>query len=124
MKQKRRELLKSLGLAGGGLGINVPLFGARAVPIAIEKNRKQKDISGVNLTGKILAGGKGIPGVAVTDGINVTLTDSKGNYALSSNGTAEFVYISIPRGYEFTNEKGITRFYKKIASQNGRFKAD
>jgi hypothetical protein len=119
MMQKRREFLKSLGLAGAGLGMNVPLFEAGA-----EKNSKQKDISGVNLTGKIQAGGKGIPGVAVTDGINVTLTDVKGNYALSSNGMAEFVYISIPRGYEFTNEKGITRFYKKIASQNGRFKAD
>ncbi len=85
---------------------------------------KGKDLSIVSLSGKVHSQGKGIAGVAVTDGINITLTDAKGNYELDSNATAEFVYITTPRGYEFTNEQGITRFYERIKAERSRFKAD
>ncbi|MCC9138768.1 calcineurin-like phosphoesterase C-terminal domain-containing protein [Pontibacter silvestris] len=120
MSQKRRTFLKSLGLAGlAGLTLDVnTLQAAPKVPA------KGKDLSIVSLSGKVQAQGKGIPGVAVTDGINVTLTDAKGNYELESNATADFVYISVPRGHEFANEKGIARFYKRIEPARGRFKAD
>jgi hypothetical protein len=126
MSQKRRDFLRSLGLAGLGLSINVTLTKAapqlpQAPPTAIAGPR---DLSPVLLNGKVHEDGKGIAGVAVTDGINVTLTDAKGSYSLASNATATFVYISIPRGYTFNHQKGITRFYQKIEPQKGRFKAD
>lgn len=118
MSQKRRTFLKSLGLASLGLGFN---WNLKAKPVT---EIQVTDLSVVKLSGKVHSQGKGIAGVAVTDGLNVTLTDSKGNYTLQSNGAAGFVYISIPKGYEFTHEKGIARFYKKIAAQNGKFTAD
>jgi hypothetical protein len=62
--------------------------------------------------------------VAVTDGINVTLTDTKGRYELLSNKTTEFVYGSMPKGYAFTNTRGITEFYKRIDHKSDSFKAD
>ncbi len=104
-----------------GLTLNTGLLHATPkvkVPV------RGKDLSLITLSGKVHSRGKGIAGVAVTDGINVTHTDAKGNYELDSNATAEFVYISIPRGYEFSNEKGITRFYERIQAERARFKAD
>ncbi|WP_299986438.1 calcineurin-like phosphoesterase family protein [uncultured Pontibacter sp.] len=119
MSQKRRTFLKSLGLTGIGLTLAPNILQAKpAIPA------RGKDLSTVNLSGKVSANGKGIAGVAVTDGINVVTTDSTGRYELLSNATADFVYLSIPRGYEFENEKSITRFYKRIVPQRGRFKAD
>jgi hypothetical protein len=119
MSQKRRTFLKSLGLAGVGLTLSSGVLQAEPKMPA-----KGKDLSLVSLSGKVHSGGKGIAGVAVTDGYNVVLTDGKGRYELQSNATAAFVYISTPRGYDFTNENGIARFYKRIVANRGRFKAD
>jgi hypothetical protein len=84
----------------------------------------KKDLTNIRLKGKVQSGNKGISGVAVTDGFNVTITDKNGNYELLSNNTAEFVYISIPSGYAFNNEKGIAKFYTPISSKTGSFTAD
>ncbi|MFC5271204.1 calcineurin-like phosphoesterase C-terminal domain-containing protein [Adhaeribacter terreus] len=121
MSIQRRDFLKNLGIAGIGLSLAPGLVQAGPVYKAPVKG---KDLSIIKLSGKVQANGSGIANVAVTDGYNVVLTDAKGRYELDSNATAEFVYISIPRGYEFTNEKSITRFYKKIAAERGKFKAD
>jgi hypothetical protein len=119
MSQKRRNFLKSIGFAGIGLSLSTGLANARP---ALKFNKR--DLSNININGKVMSGGKGIAGVAVTDGINVTVTDVKGNYVLDSNATAEFVYISIPSGYAISNEKGIAKFYQKVEHQKGKFKAD
>ncbi|MDX5480521.1 MAG: calcineurin-like phosphoesterase family protein [Hymenobacteraceae bacterium] len=119
MSQKRRTFLKSLGLAGLGFTLAPSLLQAKPKTLA-----KGKDLSMVTLSGKVHANGKGVAGVAVTDGYNVVLTDASGKYEFESNATAEFVYISIPRGYEFNNEKSITRFYERIVPTRSRFKAD
>ena len=77
------------------------------------------------LLGKVQEhGGKGIAGVAVTDGINVVRTDRKGAYILESTNEAAFVYISLPSGYEVPTNGGIAEFYRKIESHHGVFKAD
>ncbi|PTX22690.1 3',5'-cyclic AMP phosphodiesterase CpdA [Pontibacter mucosus] len=119
MFQKRRSFLKSLGLAGLGLTLT---------PGALQASPKQpangQDFSPVTLSGRVQSGGKGVAGVAVTDGYNVVLTDAGGKYELQSNATADFVYLSTPRGYEFSNQNGITRFYKRIEASRRRFKAD
>lgn len=116
---KRRGFLKSLGLAGAGLGLNINFLQAKPT-----QRSRGSNVAEVALTGRVASNGKGIADVSVTDGKNVTRTDAKGNYRLDSNAAAEFVYISVPRGYAFTNEKGVTRFYQKIAAQSGRFRAD
>lgn len=68
--------------------------------------------------------GRGIPGVAVTDGTTVVRTDGRGRYTLQSTTEAHFVYLSLPAGYEVPTEESLPRFYKKIEPQQGLFRAD
>jgi len=61
-----------------------------------------------NLGGKVLDAysGKGIAGVAVTDGYTYTVTNSDGIYYLKANEAAEFVYYSLPAGYASATPEG------------------
>ena len=53
-----------------------------------------------SIEGSVTCDGKGIAGVAVSDGINVVVTDAKGNYQLQSDKKYGYVFISTPSGYE------------------------
>jgi hypothetical protein len=116
---ERRSFLKNFSLAGALLTVPPALAKAATIAAPIKK-----DIGNITLKGKVLSKGAGIAGVAVTDGNNITLTDKNGNYELLSNNTAEFVYISIPAGYQFTNDKGIAKFYVPVNTSSNSFKAD
>jgi hypothetical protein len=69
--------------------------------------------SGV-ITGKVTAKGKPLAEVLVSDGFSVVKTNSNGVYKLSPDAKAEFVFISIPAGYEFPEEKKLANFYTRI----------
>lgn len=116
---ERRHFLKNLGLSGAAL--TLPAAIVEAAPVESVGTR---DVANRTLKGRVHSNGNGIKGVAVTDGLNITTTDNKGNYQLLSNNTAELVYISIPSGYAFPNEKGIAQFYMPISTKQGVFKAD
>lgn len=113
----RRSFLKSFGLIGAGLAAPAAAVQAAATNTAV-------DASLVTLRGTVSSGGKGLANVVVTDGFSVTATDSKGNYILTAPDTAEFVYISIPAGYAFPNDKGVSRFFRRIQPVDGAFTAD
>lgn len=115
----RRNFLQNFGLAGALIATDPVLAGNSKRTIA-----GPKDLASLTLRGRVHQNGNGIPGVAVTDGINVTITNTKGNYELLSNNQAEFVYISVPSGYSFPAEKGIARFYKTIEKKGQEFKSD
>jgi hypothetical protein len=80
----------------------------------------QTDIRNILFSGKVHDDASGIAGVAVTDGINITHTDAKGQYKLLSNATAEFVYITLPSGYDVPLKNGIPCFYVPV---NDKFKS-
>ncbi len=109
----RRHFLRNIGLAGATLSI--PFTAPASV---------RTDYGPLILLGKVSASGKGIAGVAVTDGINLTTTSEDGRYELPSNNTAEFVYISIPAGYHFPAKQGCAAFYQRISGKTGSFNAD
>lgn len=114
----RRDFLKNFSLAGAAIA--APAGFATATPLIADKH----DLTNLVLRGRVHNNGNAISGVAVTDGVNVTVTDKKGDYELLSNNAAQFVYISIPAGYAFTNNKGIAKFYEPITEKKGAFKAD
>ncbi|WP_207423170.1 calcineurin-like phosphoesterase C-terminal domain-containing protein [Desertivirga brevis] len=115
----RRNFLKQVGLTGTLLAAPGTLLKSFANPF-----KGAVDLTNITLKGKVHSNGKGIEGVAVTDGINITTTGKNGSYELVSNNTAEFVYISIPSGYEIPNEKGIASFYSPIKRDSNIFTTD
>ncbi|WP_345954081.1 calcineurin-like phosphoesterase family protein [Mucilaginibacter sp. PAMB04168] len=67
------------------------------------------------ITGKVTAAGKPLANVLVSDGFNIVPTAADGTYQLATDAKAEFVFISIPSGYEFPHEHYIARHYHRIA---------
>ncbi|MBR5104828.1 MAG: calcineurin-like phosphoesterase C-terminal domain-containing protein [Alistipes sp.] len=70
-----------------------------------------------SVTGTVTCEGKGIAGVVVTDGVNITKTDAKGAYALPTkvkDPHCQFVHISIPSGYEVERIGNAPQFYKRV----------
>ena len=57
-------------------------------------------IAAHNVSGTISCDGKGIAGVAVSDGYEVVLTDANGYYQMSSSKLNGYVFYTLPGGYE------------------------
>ncbi|NTS43726.1 calcineurin-like phosphoesterase C-terminal domain-containing protein [Flavisolibacter sp. BT320] len=68
--------------------------------------------------------GRGLPGVAVTDGTSIVRTNRKGAYRFYTTGEAPLVYLTLPSGYEIPSEAGIAKFYQPIKAVKGKFTAD
>lgn len=69
------------------------------------------------ITGTVTCEGKGVAGVVVTDGVNMTVTNEKGAYALPTkvkDPHCQFVHISIPSGYEVERIGNAPQFYKRV----------
>lgn len=73
------------------------------------------------LKGVITSAGKGVAGVLVTDGTNITKSDAQGCYTLHATPQAEFVYIIQPSGYQMQFQNGACRFYAPIEKKNNKY---
>lgn len=73
---------------------------------------------GQNFMGTVTCDGKGVAGCVVTDGVNFYRTDHSGRYWLPGKvSSTDFVYISIPSGYEVASDATygiVPQFYKKV----------
>ena len=53
------------------------------------------------ITGHVLTdNGSPVAGVAVSDGVTIAQTDASGAYQLPYRDNAEFVFVSVPSGYD------------------------
>ena len=69
----------------------------------------------IQIRGQVVADGRPLQGVAVTDGYNIVHTDQSGHYSLTSPVGARFVYVSTPAGYLPSVSQGtIPTFYQLI----------
>ena len=73
------------------------------------------DIAGKTIKGVVYCDGAGIPGVVVSDGIEVTVTNSQGIYYLASQKKYGYVFISVPGNYEVASAGKIPQFFKTLA---------
>ena len=108
------------GLTTGSYQINV-VRGAEnlllgAVLLNLVANLNIPDIEGMTVKGVVYSDGKGIPGVVVSDGYEVTVTDDQGVYYLSSQKKIGFVFISLPSNYEATNVGKAPQFFKRLSN--------
>lgn len=71
--------------------------------------------SPVRVTGRVIAGARGLPGVGVTDGASVVTTDAAGRYTLIADGSRPFVHISVPSGHAVpTSGAGTASFHRAL----------
>lgn len=72
------------------------------------------------VTGRITRSGDNAPlaGVAVSDGEQVVITDSRGCYELTGRLRDSLVFISVPSGYKVPTEGVVPKFYARIQGKN------
>jgi C terminal of Calcineurin-like phosphoesterase/N terminal of Calcineurin-like phosphoesterase/Calcineurin-like phosphoesterase len=118
--QNRRGFLKQAGVIGAGLMLGDNLAMARGAAAVIRSYQP------VRVRGRVHLDGKGVSGVAVSDGLSVVDTDGDGSFALISDRRREFVFITLPAGYEIpVGPMGTARFYQPLrANAQGEMSAE
>lgn len=75
--------------------------------------------------GLVTCDGDGIPGVVVSDGVEVTVTDENGFYQMASDKKWGYVFISVPSGYEVPSDGILPQFHHYLkAAKNEAERAD
>ena len=87
------------------------LFGMMlsALPLALSAQYTGKVYVDANRNGVCDRGERPMKGVAVSDGLNVVLTDAGGSFSLPGHDKARFVFITTPSGY-----KTLNAYYQRI----------
>ncbi|MCQ2186285.1 MAG: calcineurin-like phosphoesterase family protein [Bacteroidales bacterium] len=75
-----------------------------------------KPSAGTSIYGKVSCEGKGVPGVVVSDGVEVTTTNAEGYYEIKSAKKYKYVFISIPSGYEVPSAGILPKFSNKLVA--------
>jgi hypothetical protein len=80
----------------------------------------------VRVRGRVTAAGRGLAGVAVSDGLAVTRTDREGRYSLVSDGSRPWVFVSLPRGCRIpVQPTGTSRLHQPLRPDSeGEARAD
>ncbi len=86
----------------------------RDVQFNIEKRVEVPEKEGYNVYGLISCDGAGVPGVVVSDGVDVTVTGDDGVYYLKSKEYNRTVFMSVPSGYEAVSEGVLPKFHKVL----------
>ena len=68
--------------------------------------------AGTTVYGVVSTADGPVPGVVVSDGVEVTVTNEQGIYQLQSDKEWGYVFISVPAGYEVPAEGVLPQFYK------------
>lgn len=80
----------------------------------IEKRVEIVEKEGYNVYGLISCDGVGVPGVVVSDGVEVTTTDADGLYYLKSEEYNRLVFMTVPSGYETVIDTCMPKFHKEL----------
>ena len=73
----------------------------------------------VRVRGVVRARGRGMPGVAVSDGLQVVDTGPDGAFELVTRPEQGFVWFTAPSGYRFPlNSPGTARFYQPLSERS------
>lgn len=70
--------------------------------------------AGTTVYGRITAGEEGVPGVVVSDGVEVTTTNEEGIYQLKSAKKWGYVFMSVPSGYEAQSQGVLPVLHKLL----------
>jgi len=71
--------------------------------------------------GAIRCNKRGVEGVVVTDGENFAVTDVNGRFSIKTGKKRQYVYYSLPSGYESPVENGVPIFYQPIETSKNEY---
>ncbi|MBM4162288.1 MAG: hypothetical protein FJ217_14460 [Ignavibacteria bacterium] len=109
--QTRRAFLRNTGFAAASLLLADRILARPYAPISI----LEPAVDPVRIRGRVHSTGGGLSGVRVSDGLSVVRTQADGTFELMSNTRQEFVFVSLPRGYNIpTNPTGTALFYQPL----------
>lgn len=103
------EFIVRRGNAGKGLG---------KITLKVMKNDIRLE-EGSTVYGVVRCEGKGLPGVLVSDGYEIVVTDSEGLYQIKSEKKNKLVYITIPSGYMPASVGVQASFFQVLRNQAG-----
>lgn len=92
-------------------------FGETTLSVTQKSDPGFKPDSGTTVWGHVLCDGAGVPGVVVSDGVQVTKTNSEGVYQLKSAKKWGYVFISVPSGYEVPSKGVLPMFYSYLTGK-------
>lgn len=84
------------------------------IQFVIEIRSEVPEQDGYNIYGVITCDGAGVPGVVVSDGVEVAVTDEDGVYYLASEEFNRTVFMSVPSGYEAVSNGVFPKFHKSV----------
>jgi hypothetical protein len=110
----RRDFIKGLGLTSvGWIGFGDSVFAQVQKEFPIQN--LPSVFSPIRISGRVLTNGQGIRSVAVSDGRVVAQTNSSGEFELISGTDRDFIFVSLPAGYEIQKQaNGSASFFQKI----------
>ncbi len=82
--------------------------------VSLQPSTNIPDVNGKNIKGIVYCNGKGVANVLVSDGVEVTKTNSDGVYYIASEKKNGYVFISIPSNYEVATKNKLPCFYEYI----------
>src|SRR5690606_17684896 len=111
---KRRDFIKSLGLTSAAwLGMGDTVFAGIKKELPILNFPSVFNV--IRIKGRVSSGGKGLSGVAVSDGRLVVQTSASGEFELISGNDRDFVFVSLPAGFEIPRQaNGSAAFFQRI----------
>ena len=69
-----------------------------------------------NIRGRVVCGNDGVPGVLISDGIEIVQTDADGYYSIQSEKYWGYVFMIIPSGYEVYTDGILPKMWKPIST--------
>lgn len=83
-------------------------------PQPSQLDREVEDKAGYTVKGLVWCGEEPVIGAVVSDGVHVTETNLEGKYWLRTDSNSDFVFVSIPSGYEAVLEGNVPQFYSRF----------
>jgi hypothetical protein len=109
----RREFVRLGGATAAALALPDRLLADPYAPL--RRVSPRADV--VRVRGRVHTSGRGLAGVAVTDGVSIVTTDRNGRYTLIADRAQPFVYLLLPAGYRIpVSAVGTAAFYASLGA--------
>jgi hypothetical protein len=110
---RRRDFIRTAALGTAALALPSRLIADPYAPLPTRSNA----VKPVRIRGHVRNAARGVPGVAVSDGLAVVDTASDGTFELVTTSRQPFVFCSVPSGYEIPRSAtGTASFFHPIAA--------